>query len=162
MAPILQMAVVKNQQQRVAGFFTRFNVMNSNEKDLHDFSTRLVGLCIEQGLSEVRGRQKRLAKQIGVSQQACSRWLTGTGWPSREDVVKLARWGRVLPGWLAFGAGPKRAEDLYPDDIVAAIVTMYEVMDPAHRAALYSVAKSLSVQGLRQQEPAIDRPPITQ
>ena len=67
-------------------------------------------------------------------------------------MLKIAKWARVLPGWLAFGDGPKRLEDLFSDDRVASIVSMYQLMDPTRRIALYSVAKSLAAESPASEE----------
>lgn len=77
-------------------------------------------------------------------------------------MLKIAKWARVLPGWLAFGDGPKRLEELFPDDSVASIVSMYQRMDPTHQVALHSVAKWFAAESPASEELNADDRAMTQ
>lgn len=118
--------------------------MEPNEADLAAFAARLRDVCAERGLPYERGIQTKLGHALGVTQQACSKWLTGKGWPSRDELLKIAAWAKVLPGWLAYGAGPKSHGDLYQDADIQTIVGLYERMDDSRKDAMLNVAKSLS------------------
>jgi transcriptional regulator with XRE-family HTH domain len=70
------------------------------------FSDRLGEICDDMKLPK-RGRQTRLAKQFGVSQQAARKWLEAEGFPGTEMIIALAEWAQVNVNWLLQGAGPK-------------------------------------------------------
>ena len=79
---------------------------NSTEPRSH-FAERLRELCDDMEFPE-RGRQTRLGKQFGVSQQAARKWLDGVTYPETEKVLAMAEWAQVNINWLLQGAGPKR------------------------------------------------------
>jgi hypothetical protein len=71
------------------------------------FAERLNDVCDEKGLPN-HGRQSRLGRQFGVSQQSARKWLEGIAFPELDKLVAIADWGDVNVNWLLQGAGPRR------------------------------------------------------
>ena len=57
--------------------------------------------------------QKAIAKAIGASESAVSRWENGESIPKDQWLLKLAHYFGVTPAWLRYGQEP-REEDRAP------------------------------------------------
>lgn len=77
------------------------------DKKRLEFAERLRDICEDMQLVE-RGRQTRLGKMFGVSQQAARKWLDGLTYPEMDTIVAIADWAGVNVNWLLQGVGPKR------------------------------------------------------
>lgn len=77
-------------------------LMVHDEKVRDEFARRLAQACKEFGLEE-HGRGVKLAKAIGVTPKAVSKWLTGEAMPRREPMEALAKYLRVDRAWLQLG-----------------------------------------------------------
>lgn len=74
-----------------------------------------VGNLIKSGLSRMGKTQAWLAEEVGVSDNAVSKWIR-TGQISRENIPKVARLLGLYPDELLPGADPSpRAEPAKPD-----------------------------------------------
>lgn len=73
------------------------------------FAERLNAALDDAGYPpEGKGRQQRLAKRFGVSQQAAGKWLRGDSLPELDRVVNLAmETGRTVE-WLLTERGPEK------------------------------------------------------
>lgn len=80
-------------------------LMVHDEKVREEFARRLAQACKDFGLEE-HGRGVKLAKAIGVTPKAVSKWLTGEAMPRREPMEALAKYLRVDKAWLQLGNPP--------------------------------------------------------
>ena len=55
-------------------------------------------------------RQSAVGKLFSVSQKGARKWLEGEGWPTRDNLIAIAKWAGVHIEWLETGRGPKRLE----------------------------------------------------
>lgn len=80
---------------------------STHKKTFDAFAARLNEVCADMGLPE-HGRQSQLARQLGVTQGAARKWLTGKGYADMEKIVQICEWSGVNVNWLVMGVGPKR------------------------------------------------------
>lgn len=72
------------------------------------FARRLHEVCDEMGIPKHgKNRQGVLAKRFVVSQTAARKWLTGTGWPTMENLIDICDWAQIHLDWLCRGKGEK-------------------------------------------------------
>lgn len=76
--------------------------MVQNEKVRAEFSQRLAQACRDAGLDE-HGRGMELARALGVSSKAVSKWLNAESLPRQEKINELAKVLRVDVVWLQHG-----------------------------------------------------------
>jgi len=74
-----------------------------------DFPGRLAQACDRNPniAPEGQGRQADLARAIGVSFEAVSKWFRGETTPRRDKIAALARLLGVDEAWLAIGNAPE-------------------------------------------------------
>ena len=75
-----------------------------------EFSARLRKALDQSGNSE-RGAGTRLAKMLGVTPKAASKWLNGEAMPGHAKLIKLAGMLNVREEWLRYGVGPMRRDE---------------------------------------------------
>lgn len=95
--------------------------MEDLEKLKLDIHRRLNEACDDRGI-KAYGRNQVLCKQIGVSQPAVSKWLTGKAYPSIDKIVDLAEFLHVNVEWLITGKGPKSEKERYPSPEIEEII----------------------------------------
>lgn len=83
-----------------------FGSVKTAQQLREEFGARLIEVCADMELPE-RGRQTKLAKLFGVSQQAVRKWLDGEAFPEMDKVLAIAEWAQVNVNWLLQGSGPK-------------------------------------------------------
>lgn len=76
--------------------------MITEEKFRENFAKRLDLACKEKGLAEW-GRGAEIAKILGVTPKAVSKWFSGETTPSPSKTYALAKYLGVTPEWLTFG-----------------------------------------------------------
>ncbi|MCM0148167.1 LexA family protein [Photobacterium galatheae] len=76
--------------------------MVQSEKMREEFSTRLAQACIKAGIEE-HGRGVIIAKRLGVTPKAVSKWLNAESMPRRDKMSELASFLGVDLYWLQFG-----------------------------------------------------------
>lgn len=80
--------------------------MGKNE-ELTAFSERLHEICDDMQIPR-SGRQSLLAKEVGLSQNATRKWLSGEGLPTLSMCCALAKRANVNTEWLLTGRGDKQ------------------------------------------------------
>lgn len=83
--------------------------------------------------------QRQIGKIAGVGQTAANKWKIGTGLPTLENAIALARKGGVCVEWLLTERGPKSPEPDDPD--TAALLRHWRVLVPEARTALLRTAR---------------------
>ncbi|WP_158138686.1 LexA family transcriptional regulator [Vibrio metschnikovii] len=81
-----------------------FNIelMVQSEIVRKEFSHRLAQACSEAGIEE-HGRGVVLAKRLGVTPKAVSKWLNAESMPRRNKIAELAEFLGVSLFWLEYG-----------------------------------------------------------
>lgn len=82
------------------------NFMVSRDALQKSFSQRLNSLLVERGYAkstQAGVSATPIAKAIGCSQQMARKYTLGECFPECVNVMKLAEWLGVDPGWLIFG-----------------------------------------------------------
>ncbi|EKF9564361.1 TPA: helix-turn-helix domain-containing protein [Vibrio cholerae] len=76
--------------------------MSTIEVIRSEFSKRLIEACERAGL-ESHGRGVFIAKNIGITPKAVSRWFNGETIPSHDKLIEIADLLSVSASWLQFG-----------------------------------------------------------
>jgi transcriptional regulator with XRE-family HTH domain len=71
------------------------------------FSDRLKKALADSGISQW-GAQARLAKEVGVTPKAASKWVNGETVPGPLKLMHIANWLNVRREWLQYGEGEMR------------------------------------------------------
>lgn len=100
--------------------------------ELVAFAKRLDEICDDMGVPRLgKGRPKKIAKQLGITDAAARRWFGAETYPSWEHITALCVWANVNVDWLMTGRPPKREADRYANPTIAEIVETLAVMEPA-------------------------------
>lgn len=76
------------------------------DKVREEFAQRLALACKEAGLDD-HGRGMSIARVLGVSPKAVSKWLNGESIPRQDKLNQLANYLRADPIWLQHGTDSK-------------------------------------------------------
>lgn len=76
--------------------------MVHDEKLREEFSARLAQACLDAGIEE-HGRGVILAKRLGVTPKAVSKWLNSESMPRQGKMKELAKVLHVSVSWLQYG-----------------------------------------------------------
>ncbi len=101
-------------------------VSSNNLKNRTEFANRLRALVDEK----YGGADARLIKASGVKANVFSRWVTGKGLPSFEQLVLICEFSGASPTWLMTGEGPMFSG-------AAAAEPLDDDTDPVHQAAMW-------------------------
>ncbi|MGG2139939.1 LexA family protein [Symbiopectobacterium sp. RP] len=114
-------------------------LMVRTDKLRDEFSQRLAQACKEAGLDD-RGRGAAIAKFLGVSSKAVSKWLNGEAVPRQDKMHDLARFLRVDIIWLQHGdadqhrvinyIGKREPSNKYPLISWISVGSCYETREP--------------------------------
>lgn len=74
----------------------------TEEKIRRDFAMRLDLACKQKGLPE-QGRGIHIAKVVGVTGKAVSKWFNAETMPTPANIYVLAKFLDVPPEWLTYG-----------------------------------------------------------
>lgn len=80
---------------------------------------------VRRQLSEQGFSQASFARQIDVSPQTLSGWLSGRNRPGVEEVIRMCEVLRVSPSWLLTGMENSPQQSLVADDFVC--IPLYDV-----------------------------------
>ncbi|MDF4799256.1 helix-turn-helix domain-containing protein, partial [Vibrio parahaemolyticus] len=81
-----------------------------------DFSVRLAQACSDAGIEE-HGRGVILAKRLGVTPKAVSKWLNSESMPRQGKMKELAKVLNVSASWLQYGEPDNGVENVTHLDI---------------------------------------------
>lgn len=90
--------------------------MVHDEKLREDFSVRLAQACAKAGIEE-HGRGVILAKRLGVTPKAVSKWLNSESMPRQGKMKELAKALNVSPSWLQYGEADDGSKNVRKLDI---------------------------------------------
>ncbi|EGR0803300.1 helix-turn-helix domain-containing protein [Vibrio alginolyticus] len=90
--------------------------MVHDEKLREDFSVRLAQACSDAGIEE-HGRGVILAKRLGVTPKAVSKWLNSESMPRQGKMKELAKVLNVSTSWLQYGEPDNGVENVTHLDI---------------------------------------------
>lgn len=79
-----------------------------------NFSQRLAQACVDAGIEE-HGRGVIIAKRLGITPKAVSKWLNAESMPRQDKMEKLAAFLDVDVSWLQFGKNniqPSKGHDI--------------------------------------------------
>lgn len=94
-------------------------------------------------LTETRGVMAEISRQTGISKAILSHYKDGVT-PSFDNAILIADFFGVSLDWLA-GRSPDPVLHSGDDPAARVILKSYEVMGPAGRQALTTVAKSMAL-----------------
>lgn len=88
---------------------------------MHAFSQRLILVLKKKGFQSATASSgvkiKALAETLGCSVQIARRYALGESLPEPEQLLKIADWLEVSPGWLLFGEQQKENENIISAEI---------------------------------------------
>lgn len=81
--------------------------------DARELSERINASLDDMKVNEHHARVRLVAEATGRSERTATRYLNGLSFPRSFDrLERLASGLGVLPGWLAYGEGPKTQDEL--------------------------------------------------
>ncbi len=101
--------------------------MVHDEKLRDDFSVRLAQACSDAGIEE-HGRGVILAKKLGVTPKAVSKWLNSESMPRQGKLKELAKILNVSASWLQYGELDTKTSNVISMDIQQSYKGEYPVL----------------------------------
>lgn len=81
---------------------------------------------------------------VEITQPGVGKWYHGEAMPEVDNMVTLAEILGVNVNWLWSGAGPRHPYQLYANDPeTAAVITMFEALDPGRRRLFRKLADTM-------------------
>ena len=112
-----------------------YNISMKSEYDLSDLSGRL-----RYAIDRLPGKQKELARRLGVKQQAVSYWVTGKGVPKDPHKVALAL--GVSLEWIISGKG--QMETTERDLAIQKMIDDLERLNEEELSSIQTIVKNMA------------------